>query len=404
MNLEKYLDAAEKDFVLHNKTDFQFLIRRDSKLVEFYSLLESEIRLQSLLQVKKYRLVKEGWTQVSRPAEVGFGVSELLACRPYVKSLKQQLQDLLVRFSTVFKSGDFARGLVIEQFENTNRKWPTNKVLETEESIFNLENFFEKNYAEVTKNIETTKSCLEVFSYLMQNKKQLQGMTAKQIPHGQSTKLMGKESLLLRLFQHWDSNLTQWRDVYHYLRLHRRSVEYRFYAPVCFRQSAELKKFHGVFSSELLPEYDFSTLSSTLIIENLESFFQAVQWLENNAAKNILIIWGGGWRVASLARYIELLPGTKYYWGDMDKEGYEIYGFLKSRFQPLLPLGMSYKDFEENKSLQQTKEKYFGPLAKVPDLQTEYEYVCHQGLRIEQEHVSIDAVLEIFRIYTNSTK
>ena len=102
--------------------------------------------------------------------------------------------------------------------------------------------------------------------------------------------------------------------------------------------------------------------------------------------------------MASLARYIELLPGTKYYWGDMDKEGYEIYGFLKSRFQPLRPLGMSLKDFEENKSLRQTKEKYFGPMAMVSDLQTEYEYICHQGLRIEQEHVAMDSVMEVFRI------
>jgi hypothetical protein len=58
LNLDKYLDAAEKDFVLYNKTEFQFLIRRDSKLVEFYSILESEIRQQSLLQVKKIPIGK----------------------------------------------------------------------------------------------------------------------------------------------------------------------------------------------------------------------------------------------------------------------------------------------------------------------------------------------------------
>lgn len=74
-------------------------------------------------------------------------------------------------------------------------------------------------------------------------------------------------------------------------------------------------------------------------------------------------------------------------WGDIDKEGYEIFGYLKKVFPHLKSVLMKQEVIENNKHLHQRKEIYIGPFRAVEGLQLEYEFVSRHGIQIEQEQI-----------------
>ncbi|MFN8791126.1 MAG: Wadjet anti-phage system protein JetD domain-containing protein [Bdellovibrionales bacterium] len=346
--LQDYFKKAERDYVLEGKTEFLFPIRAKPGEQDFYIRLDQELQRQSQIKVMSYRSVKEGWAKVSRPAAVGFDESVLLTKHPHLKVLRAFFEDLVSKFS----------------------KLPVRE-------------FLQHGYVECSQDPQAFKSALEVYLYLLEHRDEIVGLMPRQIPHGQSTKLIGRNQLLLRFFS-YDLKLTEttWKDFFSYFKLQSRPTEFRFYAPSCACQGSPLTRYNGIMARDWIETLDFSSLKATLIVENIETFFQLVSQTETT-----LLIWGGGWKAAQLQNFLPRLPQPIFYWGDLDKEGYEIYGFLKQRHPQLQSVLMSHAILEKYRGLHQKKEIYTGPFRRVEGLQNEYEEVCLRGLQIEQEQI-----------------
>src|SRR5206468_3268067 len=106
---------------------------------------------------------------------------------------------------------------------------------------------------------------------------------------------------------------------------------------------AHLTTFNGLLSEDWAAEYQFDGPAGTLIVENLETFYSEVA-----KCKDRLVLWGSGWKAALLRTLHHRLPRPVLYWGDIDKEGYEIYGHLKSFILDLQPLLMDRKTIESH--------------------------------------------------------
>jgi hypothetical protein len=204
----------------------------------------------------------------------------------------------------------------------------------------------------------------------------------RQIPHGQSTKLVGKQALLLRLFSYWRDQPSQWSDFYDWFGLIDQPPEFRIFAPTCLVQNNRLREFQGLLAKDWADDFEFSGLSGTLIVENLETFHALAK-----LSRATLVVWGGGWKAAHLRPLLPCLPRPIYYWGDIDKEGYEIFGLLKSADAGIHFALMDFTAIEKYRSIHQRKEISLGPYRSVAGLQAEYEYVARRGIQIEQEQM-----------------
>jgi hypothetical protein len=217
---------------------------------------------------------------------------------------------------------------------------------------------------------------------LLEHRAEVAGLLPRQLPHGQSTKLVGRENLLLRLYSAWKGISARWSDFYFEFDLLDKPLEFRFYAPTCRCQSQELTSLHGLLASEWRRDFDFTNLHGTLIIENFETFLALTK-----ESKSTLLIWGGGWKAVHLHSFTDQLPKPLYYWGDIDKEGYEIFGRLRSSIEHLKPILMSKESLDRYRAIAQRKDIHLGPFHQIPGLQKEYEYVSRNGLQIEQEQM-----------------
>ena len=94
--------------------------------------------------------------------------------------------------------------------------------------------------------------------------------------------------------------------------------------------------------------------------------------------------------MAQLVGFHERLPSTFFYWGDIDKEGYEIVGYLMERIPDVRPVLMGLSTVGEYKHLSVRKEEYYGPFKNLGSLQKTYELVCREGVLIEQEKIPTD--------------
>src|SRR6185437_8564195 len=185
-----------------------------------------------------------------------------------------------------------------------------------------------------------------------------------------------------KIFSVWFGQPASWTDFYRHFALLERPTEFRFYAPAARVQGSEVRNFHGVIAEDWQGDFDFGALMGTLIVENFETFLAEAQ-----VSRDRLILWGAGWRAASLRGLQARCPRPILYWGDLDKEGYEIYGFLKSFIADLTPTLMDRRTLERYRHLAITKEKFFGPFRSAADLQSEYQEVSRLGLAIEQEKI-----------------
>lgn len=347
LDIARFLDQAEWDFLVNGKTEFVFPVRRKSGESDFYERLDRELREQSIMQVRDLREVKEGFTRISRPASLSIDLETLLRERPHVSIWKGQIENLARAF-------DF----------------------------LDLYEFLRQEGREAAHDLILLEHCLEVLAFLIKNRHEVSGLLPRQLPHGRSTKLIGIENLLLKLFGFWRGQVARWSDFYAWFELLDKPLEFRFYAPVCSCQGSSLRDFHGILARDWIAAYEFGALDGTLIVENFESMLALIP-----DAKSTLLIWGGGWRAVHLRWILDRLPTPIHYWGDIDREGYEIFGALKAHNPDLEPVLMAHDMIEKYRSLQQRKEIFLGPFKEVPGLQNEYEFVARRGIRIEQEQI-----------------
>lgn len=350
LNLGEYLDRAEAEYLLKGSTHFSFGIRRKAEIPGFYERLDRELQLEQRnnLRVLKFRTVKEGYTKISRPAEIGFDSSVLFRHRPDLPLLKSELDRLRIRHQALNATG-----------------------------------FIEASLSDCRQDIAKTNACFEVLDYLVTHRAALTGLLPRQIPHGQSTKLIGKENLLLRLFSHWRNEPCTWRHFFHEFKILDKPAEFRFFAPHCYIQGQGLENFHGLLAMEWIKTQSFQNCRATLIVENFESFYAVAQ-----KSQFTVVIWGSGWKAVHLKPLLGYLPRPIYYWGDIDKEGFEIYGLLKANAPELTPVLMDQSIIDKYSRLVQKKDRYYGPYREAAGLQSEYQYVCHEGLQIEQEQLA----------------
>lgn len=347
LDLDALLEGAERDFVLEGKNEFFFPIRRKSGNADFYELLERELRGQEVVTVIEYRSVKEGWVKVSRPALLRMDEQALLRQRPHLAALRAEVGTWRKQFAAL--ASDTA---------------------------------IREAYREVVQDPSLTRACFEVFAYLLDHRLEVRGLLPRQVQHANSTKLIGRESLLLRMFSIWRGESASWRQFFRYFELLDRPVEFRFFAPTCIYQRARLTNFNGLLSEDWIADYQFTSSAGTLIVENLETFYSEVA-----KSNERMILWGSGWKVALLRNFHHRLPRPLLYWGDIDKEGYEIYGHLKSFIADLQPLLMDRNTIESHVQFSVPRDKFFGPYRSAADLQQEYQDVCQRGLCIEQEKI-----------------
>ncbi len=347
LDIESFLDAAEILYLLESKIEFVFPLRKPTGSIGYYEGLERELRSQPFLKIKSFRMVKEGWTKISRPAELSFELDSLFSLRPYLKSLKNRIERLSASTSEI-----------------------------------DLIQFLKQN-KELLNSIDVVESCIEVLQYLIRHRQSVIGLLPRQIPHGQSTKLIGRENILLRLFSFWRTETLSWKSFFDFFQLLDKPMEFRFFAPQCQIQKKLICQHHGVLAPDWCQDYDFSLLQATLIVENIESFYEV-----SKKTKNSLILWGAGWKASQISFLLHMVPKTMFYWGDIDKEGYEIFGYMKKLYPPIRPLLMEATTIQKYFHLLQKKEKYDGPLRPLEDLKSEYEMVARGGLQIEQEQLA----------------
>ncbi len=347
LDFEDFLTVAEKQFLLDGATQFSFPIRKRGAWPDFYSRLEQELQTHGDLRVLSFRQVREGFARLSRPSVLGFDLGTLLRHRPHLSLLRAEFQRLETDFTFI--------------------------------AVFS---FLRHHLGEASQNVIETRACFEVLQYLIDHSDQVAGLLPRQIPHGQSTKLIGKAPLLLSLFAFWRESTATWADFFAHFKILDKPLEFRFYAPICRYDNQLLPCLHSVLATEWQDRYSFAELQATLIVENLETFFS----LETKV-KNTLLVWGAGWRATQIRSLLNRLPKPIFYWGDIDKEGYEIFGWLRNLVPDLVPLLMSEDIFDKWKHLCQKREVYLGPYRSLGELQDVYEKVCQSGLQIEQEQI-----------------
>lgn len=347
LDVEMMLNQAERELLIEGKVEFTFPLRKRPGFEDYYECLEDELRENAWIKVLEYREVKEGWARISRPSLVRFDSEALLRMRPHLRLILEEV----VKWRAEFVAIDVQLALKLA-------------------------------FQEMVAEPSLTKSCLQVLTYLISHRELIGGLLPRQIQHGNSSKLIGKEPLLLRLFSLWRGESATWKEFFRYFDLADKPVEFRFYAPRLRCQDADLERFHGLLASEWAESLDFSGLKGTLIVENLETFYS-----EAALSAERLIIWGGGWKVSVLRSLQDRLPRPIVYWGDIDKEGYEIYGHLKGFVPELQSIFMDHATIKKYRHLGIRKDAFLGPFRFAADLQAEYQDVCISGLCIEQEKI-----------------
>lgn len=347
LNVDELLEAASRSLLLDGGEEVLFPIRRRASIVDFYENLEAELRQQTLISVAEYRVVKEGWAKLSRPSVLRVRREDLFRHLPHLAALESELRDMRQRFAMV-----------------------------------SADQVFRKAYRDIVAAPDLARACFEVMDYLLSHRDEIKGLLPRQVQHSNSTKLIGREGLLLKIFGIWRGDLASWDDFFRYFGLVDKPVEFRFFAPECFYQGARLREFHGLLAAEWAENYTFGTLDGTLIVENLETFYA-----ESAREQRKLIIWGGGWKVMVLRSFQSSLPRPIRYWGDVDKEGYEIYGLFRNFVPDLKSVLMDHETIRRHLCFATRKEPFFGPFRFVAEVQDAYQMVCREGICIEQEKI-----------------
>lgn len=350
IDFQPWLDRAAKDYLCKNETIFKFETRKKPGMAHYYLELEQALAKQNVFEVHSYRSVREGRVFMPRPAVLFITLDKLLQVRPELKRQKQIL--------------DQAIGMTLP---------------------FNFTEFLLHQYPMILKRIEILLPCLEAYSYIFKNQKSVEGLLPRQIPHGQSTKLLGKEPLLLAIFRFHVQNFSaEWSDFYIKYRVVQDNLEFRFFAPRAYWHGVELQQFQGVLKKEWTAQWRFD-VEGTLIVENYQTFL----FLSSVVKKN-LVVWGQGWKASQLLELWDCLPLPIYYWGDIDKEGFEILNYLVERVStPVIPLLMDAATFSKNQNLAQVIGFIDDESPKKLSIDSDvYELVCKAGLRIEQEQIA----------------
>lgn len=348
LDFESLLDKASREYLIDGGDEFVFEVRKKKGHDDFYERLDRQLAQQKHLKIKSFRSVKEGKVHMPRPSLLSLQKEDLLNLRPELSEIKRSL----------------------DQAESLSRN-------------IDFKEFLGKHYTSVIGAVEVLGPCLEVFNFLTDHREAVAGLLSRQIPHGQSTKIVGKEFLLLLIYRFSlrESSLS-WDDFYQDYKILGENSEFRFYAPRALWRGKDVQEIHGVLARELEQPWEFP-LKGTILVENYQSFLSLVPKVHNH-----LLVWGQGWKAAQVFAVKANLPSPLYYWGDIDREGLEILNAVASKTQEMVkPLLMDMETFLKHKHLAQRLYRKAISVKKMTLLPEVYEQVCRESLRIEQEQV-----------------
>ena len=150
--------------------------------------------------------------------------------------------------------------------------------------------------------------------------------------------------------------------------------------------------------------FPFSDLTVTL------SEFEQIKWgkhccfiTENKMnfltlpnLQNSFAIWGGGYRTQILKSVIWLADCPIFYSGDIDADGFKILDQFRGYFPQTVSVMMNEDTFNTFKNFAVDVDQ--SEPENLSNLTTEeyalYSYVCHEGKRLEQEHISQDFAIQ----------
>lgn len=348
-DFDSLIDLAARDYLLRRTEVFLFPVRKKKGVDNFYEKLDKELIRHAVFKVQDFRSVREGSVSMPRPAKIKLELNDLLRLRPELNQ-QAKLIDLVTTRCVLFSFNDF----------------------------------FAENYSLVILSLEELIACLEIFHFTESHRQEISGLQIRQIPHGQSTKLIGKSRLLLAIYRFYkQNNQLQWNDYYIDYQLNFENLEFRFFAPyLSLNQQNILGGVHGVLASSFTQNWQFS-LKGTIIVENYQTFLYLT-----NIVQHHLVIWGQGWKVVQLFTVNNIFPAPYYYWGDIDREGIEIYNLLLQKSgMDITPLLMDLETLIKNVHLAQTVEarpEYNKSMTVLNDV---YQKVTRDHLRIEQEQI-----------------
>jgi hypothetical protein len=308
LDVTKWLDEAKKAFLLQGASEFHFTLRRRGDPETFYRSLEAELRAWPQLKITRFRSVREGYVKIARPSQVSFSLSFL---RSMVPGIDRDAEIVSKAFS-----------YAITDQSGESLRWPE---------------FWNQNYSLIVGNLDELVPSINIYQHLMTHRNELNGLRPREVSHGESSKLIGKSSLVLALLR-WGFNekALTWEQAFDKFGLIDQKQEIRFFAPKVQFRGVELRELHGIISEVQADHWSFDGVEGMVIIENYESFLSLAEKVQNH-----LLIWGQGWKIISMSSFLSRFDCSIHYWGDIDSEGLEIFLRLNAVLPKVQPLGMT---------------------------------------------------------------
>lgn len=134
------------------------------------------------------------------------------------------------------------------------------------------------------------------------------------------------------------------------------------------------------------------------IVENKTSLYTTLAF---PAMERSIAIFGSGYGVATLKGASWLATKKLYYWGDIDAQGFEILSQFRTYFPAVESFLMDAATFEHfNEAYEGTPSPITAELRLTPEEKALYERVKTENLRLEQEKIPQDWLLQTLVLIT----
>lgn len=352
-DLEYFIAKAEREYLLNGKTEFSYSIRLTEEIRTNVRKFEDEISRHLGIEVTAYTDRRINDVKVGIPSQLRFSENYLFKLRPGLRLTAKSFAG----------ARDAARYL-------------------------NIDIFLRSHFAEAKKKHLKLESAVRAVEFILEHRPTLAGLFPRQVPHGQSTKLLMEDTLARRLlaYHYGRPQLTQ-DDVRELFGFRKKPSYFHFHANRISYDGVELSNHHAVVTESNLHRFDFSNMACVVVVENAEVFHAALGKISG------MIILGDGDKAASLSFLEPALQGVSvYYWGDIDKDGYEAFEAAREGIPHIRPIAMDMDSINRYFHLNQ-KQQPQEPIAGDFSLAAEYLRVCREGIRIEQEQLPLAEIL-----------
>lgn len=371
----KAIASAEKSFVLRDEGEILLPVRKTAG--DDLGRLDRTLVGHPYLRVKDFRTYREAKVSVGRPALLAVDRAQVEARHPEWERVRSAFDEARRRLSSLPLSA-----------------------------------FLRANYKALAGDPARLVDAAAVYAYLVEKKSEVRGLYPRQVAHGRSTKIIGRDSLLLSIHL-WASGLevagdglegddedgsgltelrrrARWRPFFEEFGLAAEPCEYPFYAPLITFDVMTMRGFSSLISQEVLHRIDFSGIKAVLLTENKTTYYAIRELLPPQT----MVIQAGGYGVTGLAFLKSgLLPATKvFYSGDLDADGYAILALVCEIFPGIVPLLMDQETYQRHAHVAQGSQRRRAVRPILPagvdaSTRSAMNEVVSKDLRIEQEQI-----------------